>query len=265
MPSDKEAECRLVIDTARERGLYLRLLGGLAVKLRCPSATYRTLSRGYADVDYVGYHKQAIEIKRLFQDLGYVGNKRFNALQGRKRLMFAHLEKDCDVDIFLDVFEMCHKMNFANRLELDDYTIPLADLLMSKLQVVQINDKDIKDIFSILHDHPVVSGADKDGIDLRHLVKVAADDWGWHMTMRSTIDKCLSLSDNYVVENSKDNVAGKLRQIKQAIDEAPKTARWKLRAQVGERVRWYELPEDMGAVKAAGRDEAAEAGKPQTG
>ncbi len=254
MPSDKEAEARLVIDSARQRGIHLRLLGGLAVKMHCPSATYRTLSRGYADIDYCGYHKEAMEIKRLFQDLGYVGNRRFNAMQGRKRLMFAHVDKDIDVDIFLDVFEMCHRINFAHRLELDDYTLPLADLLLSKLQVVQINERDIKDIYSLLHDHALGVATDKETIDLPHIVKLTADDWGWYMTVRHTIDKCLNLTDNYLTDETKDNVLGKLRQMKEAIEASPKTPRWKIRAQVGERVRWYELPEDMGAVKEAGRE-----------
>jgi hypothetical protein len=264
--ADKETEARLVIDAARERGIYLRLLGGLAIKFHCPSATYRSLSRGYADIDYCGYHQQAIAIKRLFEDLGYVGHKRFNAMQGRKRLMFAHVDKDMDVDIFLDVFEMCHKLNFAKRLELDDYTVPLADLLLSKLQIVQINERDIKDIFSLLHDHAIDATSNKETIDLSYIVKLASDDWGWYMTIRNTLNKCFNLADGYLDGETRPNVVGKLQQLKEAIEAAPKTMRWKLRAQVGERVRWYDLPEDMGAVKEAGRDDASEATRnPQSG
>ena len=258
MSADKEAEARLVIDAARERGIYLRLVGGLAIKFHCPSATYRSLARGYADIDYCGYHRQAIAIKRLFEDLGYAGNKRFNAMQGRKRLMFAHLDKDVDVDIFLDLFEMCHKLNLARRLELDDYTVPLADLLLSKLQIVQVNERDIKDVFSLLHDHALGAATGKETIDLPYIVALTSDDWGWHMTVRNTVDKCLNLTDKYLDGEAKPKVVGKLMRLKEAMETAPKTMRWKLRAQVGERVRWYDLPEDMGAVKEAGRDEAAE-------
>src|SRR5574337_638723 len=114
----------------------------------------------------------------------------------------------------------------------------------------------------MLHDHVLGGPGERESIDLSHIVRLTADDWGWYMTIRTTIDKCRNISDSYLVDVDKQSVLDKLAWLKQAIEEAPKSARWKLRAQVGERVRWYELPEDMGNVKAAGRDEAAQASKP---
>jgi len=77
------------------------------------------------------------------------------------------------------------------------------------------------------------------------IIRLTADDWGWYMTVRGTIDKCLQLSDTYLAGAEKENVVGKLQQIKQAMEASAKTLRWKMRAQVGERVRWYELPEEV--------------------
>ncbi|MFQ6001868.1 MAG: hypothetical protein ACE5LG_09425, partial [Anaerolineae bacterium] len=151
MPA-REEEARRVIDAARERGVYLRVIGGLAVKLHCPSATHRELSRTYGDLDCVGYRSQREEISRLLEDLGYEPNRRFNALQGHRRLLFENPELGFDVDVFLDVFPMCHELNFLHRLELDEYTVPVADLLLSKLQVVQLNEKDIKDTYALIED-----------------------------------------------------------------------------------------------------------------
>jgi len=253
----KEHESRRVIDAGRERGIYLRVVGGLAIKLHCPSATHRGLSRGYADIDYVGYAKQSIPIKRLFEDLGYFPHRRFNAMQGRTRLIFAHPDKQIDVDIFLDIFQMCHKLSFSNRLHLDDYTIPLSDLLLTKLQVVQLNEKDVKDIYSILYDHEVAYSVDKEVIDAGRIVDICADDWGWYKTVMMTLDKCLGMTDKYLSGEEHGKVEARIEQLKQDIEAAPKTVRWKLREAVGEKVRWYDLPEEVAAVKAEMKETAA--------
>lgn len=243
--SFKEQEARRVIDAATERGIYLRVIGGLAVKMHCPSADYRALSREYGDIDYVGYHDQGKAIRRLFEDLGYVPNRRFNALQGRKRLMYFHPEGKCDVDVFLDVFEMCHKLDFDNRLHLNDYTIPLPELLLSKLQVVQMNEKDVKDIFSILSDHELTASSDPEAIDQEYILRLCCGDWGWYRTLIDSIEKCCAMAPDYLEEPRRGIVVDKLQRLRRLMEERPKSLRWKMRARVGERVRWYQLPDEI--------------------
>ncbi|MFQ6014773.1 MAG: hypothetical protein ACE5NP_04960 [Anaerolineae bacterium] len=243
--SFKEEEARRVIDVAREREIYLRVIGGLAVKMCCPSADYRALSREYGDIDYVGYYSQSKDIRRLFEDLGYVPNRRFNALQGRKRLMYFHPEGKCDVDVFLDVFEMCHALNFEGRLHLHDYSIPMAELLLSKLQVVQMNEKDLKDIYSILTDHELGPPGDQEVIDQKYIAKICGDDWGWYKTVTLTIEKCEEMADDYLQGEDKEKVSGQLRQLRELIEKAPKSFKWKMRARIGEKRRWYELPDEI--------------------
>ena len=40
--------------------------------------------------------------------------------------------------------------------------------------------------------------------------------------------------------------AAQIAALRQAIDDAPKSTRWKLRARIGERQAWYNDPEEMG-------------------
>jgi hypothetical protein len=254
MTGTRADEAKRVIDGARERGVHLRVIGGLAVKIRCPSAQHRALARAYGDVDLVGYRSQRAEIGRALVELGYEPNERFNALQGHRRLLFVHPDGTYDVDVFLDVFPMCHELNFVGRLEKDTYTVPLPDLALSKLQVIQLNEKDVKDLYALIEDHDVGRGDDPELVDLGYITQLCGNDWGWYKTVSMNIDKIILLADEYLAEDdAKDVIVARLQRLREEIEAAPKSLKWKIRARVGERVRWYELPEDMeGETQEAG-------------
>lgn len=240
-----EDEAKRVIDAARGQGVHLRLIGGLAVKLHCPSAEDRELSRTYGDLDCVGYRSQREKISRLLEDLGYEPNRRFNTLQGHRRLLFESPQLGFDVDVFLDIFPMCHQLNFLHRLELDEYTVPVADLFLSKLQVVELNEKDIKDTYALIEDHEIGETDEREAIDSRRIARLCGDDWGWYKTITMNIEKIVALADDYLAGEEKELVTGRLRRLHQIIEEAPKSMKWRMRARVGEKVRWYDLPEDV--------------------
>ncbi len=247
-----EDEAKRVIDAARGQGVHLRLIGGLAVKLHCPSAEHRELSRTYGDLDCVGYRSQREKISRLLEDLGYEPNRRFNALQGHRRLLFDNPQLGFDVDVFLDIFPMCHQLNFLHRLELDEYTVPVADLFLSKLQVVELNEKDVKDTYALIEDHEIGETDDREVIDSRRIARLCGDDWGWYKTITMNIEKVVALADDYLAGEEKELVTGRLRRLHQIIEQAPKSMKWKMRARVGEKVRWYDLPEDVDHLQGAG-------------
>lgn len=240
-----EEEVRRVVDAAEERGIPLRVIGGVAVKLHCPSAEHRSMARTYGDVDFIGYRRQRTEVSRLMEDLGYEPNRQFNILQGHRRLLFDHPELGYDADVMLDVFVMCHELNFVGRLEVDEYTVPIEELLLSKMQVIELNEKDIKDSFAMLVDHDIAEVDDRDIIDSRFIAKLCSDDWGWYKTLTMNIDKMVDLAPDFLDEKEREVVVERLGRLRRIIEEAPKSMKWKMRARVGEKKRWYELPEDV--------------------
>jgi hypothetical protein len=236
-------EAKRIFETSSQRKVTLRLLGGMAVRMRCPSTQISGLKRKYLDLDFVGLSKQSREVGKLFEEMGYEPRARFNALMGGKRLIFNDLINERRVDIFLDIFEMCHKFDFKDRLRLDEYTLPLADLLATKLQIVQINDKDFRDIVSLLIDHDLGS---KEGeiINGEYLAGLCANDWGVYKTFSMNLSKVLAAAEGYSLDSSQISlVKSKVEALAKEIEDVPKTLSWKLRARVGERVPWYELPE----------------------
>ncbi len=237
-------ETKRILSAAEERGVALRLLGGMAIRFLCKSAQTDPLTRKYVDVDLVGHAKQSKQIKALFTDLGYTPRNRFNAMHGDKRLIFNDVDHERRVDIFLDVFEMCHKFNFKDRLEIVSHTLSPADIVATKLQVVQMTEREYKDLICLLLDHTVGMTDDLGVINGAYLARLASDDWGIYMTFKQTAQNLLSALDGYALTSEQQQVIrDRVRQLLAMIEEAPKSMRWKMRARVGEKVPWYELPE----------------------
>lgn len=240
----KDEAIRL-IQAADISHINLRLIGGLAVKLRCPSAGHRSLERKYADVDFVTDRNGSIELPVFLTQMGYTPNKTFNTLSGDHRQLYYDLERQRQVDIFIGDFAMCHKIPLQSRLQVDAITIPLAELFLTKAQIVQINDKDVLDLYAMLVDF-AISDHDGDTINGARIADLSARDWGLYTTISVTLDllkERLPLSK--LDPAQRQTVSERIIALQTMMDQAPKTTAWKLRAKVGKRVRWYDLPEEV--------------------
>jgi len=236
-------EAERVLQAADAEGVVLRLFGGVSFWFRCPSARFPSLQRKYVDVDFMGHAKQSREIKQLFVSLGYVSRDKFNAIQGYRRLIFNDMANQRRVDVFLDIFEMCHSFNFRDRLEVDAKTIPLADMLVTKIQIIDANEKDLKDAVSLFADYDVGSG-DKEMINGAYIASLCAGDWGVYKSFTMNLDRLLAkLNDLSLEDNIKASIRARVDKLRSLIEDKPKDFRWKMRARIGERVKWYELPE----------------------
>jgi len=249
-------EAERILRGAEAKGITLRLLGGVAVSERCPSASEPPLSRRYVDIDVIGKRKEVAKINQLFKELGYKARERFNALHG-SRLIFNDIKNQRRVDVFLDVFEMCHKFDFKNRMNLEAKTLPMSDLLSTKLQIVEINEKDMKDILAILLDHDLSAEEIFDRVNGKYIAKLCAEDWGIYKTFTVNLAKVPEFASRIGLEEaSRKRAIERAAALSKTIEETPKSMGWKMRAAVGERKRWYELPEadkevvDSGAAVA---------------
>lgn len=244
-PMTLDEHARIIIDAAREQGLTIRVIGGVAVRLRAPSALHRSLQRPYGDIDMVGKLKEAQKYGSLLEGLGFEPNRPFNILNGSSYLRFDHAAHAVHVDIFLDKLEMCHSLRLLNRLDIDDFTLSLSDLLLTKLQIVHLTEKDIRDVVALLLDHPVEDPSqDTDTVDADRIATICAADWGWYRTVTGNLARCRNWVDRYLDGDNKTIAIERIDALRDAIDAAPKSVKWKLRAKLGDKVKWYELPED---------------------
>jgi hypothetical protein len=241
--SDSVAEGKRIAEAAAERGLPLRVLGGVAVAILCPSSRRPPLQREYADIDFATIGPAKNGVVELMEALGYAGDREFNMLHGHRRLYFWDEINQRQVDIFVDEASLCHRIDLKGRIEAVPLTVSLADLTVLKLQVVETNQKDYLDICAIFADHDLSD--DDSGINSAHIANLTASDWGLWRTLGIVAER----SEQFALElpgfPAGESVAGRLRRLRKELDTVPKTRGWKLRARVGDRKRWYELPEEV--------------------
>jgi hypothetical protein len=241
--ADVVSEGQRLLARAAEAGVPLRLLGGVAIRLRAPRELLPAFRRTYADLDFVTAKKEAGRAAELFRNEGYEPHVAFNALHGKERLLFFDVDHDRQVDIFVGAFAMSHKIPLDARLEVDPVSIPLAELLLTKLQIAQLNEKDIRDALALLEGHPV-GDADGETVNAGRIAALCAADWGLWRTITGNLDTCCALAPGYEVPNRAE-VEARLQELLHRIEAEPKTRSWKLRAKLGDRKRWYELPDEV--------------------
>lgn len=238
--ADIVEEGRRVLDATRDAGLTVRLLGGVAVHMRSRGLP-PALSREYKDLDFASSKKSSGDLQKLLRDMGYEPHVGFNAMNGKERLLFYDNPNGRQVDVFVSSFRMCHEIPLEKRLPIDDDTVPLAELLLTKLQIIELNEKDVRDTVALLLEHDVTD--DDAGVNAPHVAELCADDWGLWRTISHNLETLRSRLDAYDVD--REAVSSRVSSIQERIETAPKSRSWRMRAKIGERKRWYELPEEV--------------------
>jgi hypothetical protein len=243
--ADVVEEGRRLITLAEQENLPLRLLGGVAVRLRGSEIGHPAFERSYADLDFAVGKGSSRRTASFFEEVGYVPHVAFNALQGNERLLFFDDTNGRQVDVFVGAFSMSHKIPLADRLELEPVSVPLAELLLTKLQIAELNEKDVRDALALLHEHPV-GDEDGDTVNAARAAVLCAADWGLWRTITGNLETTLDRLDAYALSaDERSAVAQRVQALLDRIEAEPKSRAWRLRARIGERKRWYELPEEV--------------------
>lgn len=238
-----EEAVRLVA-AAEQDGVLARLLGGTAIQIVARAAGRTEFAREPLDIDMICGRDAGSAMAAVLRDSGYRADEQFNAFNGHRRLLFFDDPHERQLDVFVAAFSMCHALPIGERLGLESLTLPLAELLMMKLQIVELNTKDQTDIFALLlcadvgdHDRGVLNG--------RYIAKLCAADWGLWRTVTLNLERTHRALAGLGTGGSHVVIRDKVARLEAMIEETPKTRRWRLRAKVGERVRWYEEPEEV--------------------
>jgi hypothetical protein len=276
-PADEPAMVtagRSLVASAAARSIPVRLLGGVAIWIRASAAARAALGRAYPDIDLAAHKKQSRQLRAVLESQGLEPERVFNATHGARRLLYhappaqpdalaAHpdgLPGPADgpsggpaargggwhVDVFLDTFEMSHTLDLGTRLEAEPETLAAAELLLTKLQIAEVNRKDLSDAAMLLWDHEP-AGRDGPGeLNTARMAKVCGEDWGLYTTTTGNLAACADLLSELVpAKPDRARIAGRIGAITGALQAAPKTVGWRMRAKVGRRVRWYEVPEEV--------------------
>jgi hypothetical protein len=236
-----------VVTEANNRGVPLKLLGGQAVRLLCPLFPHR--ARVDQDMDFASVASAKRGVIDFLGELGFLGDQRFNTLHGDRQMYFTTPDGKTTVDVIVDRLHMCHVLDFRDRIDRMPHTLDVTDLLLSKLQIVELNRKDVHDLLHLLSAYEVREGDEPGTIGLDRVCKIVGEDWGWWRTATGNLDKLVQLgggehSDLIPDARNFDPIA-QAGRIHEYADSCKKSLKWKLRSKVGDRVQWYELPEEV--------------------
>ncbi len=261
------AEAEKLVGGAQKRGIVLRILGALAIYIHSrhvPGALsiYERIKRFgegkpmFTDLDLAAYSKQRKKVMEYFEkELKFKYDMMMRVLWAGKRLIYFHPKDYYHVDVFFDKLEFSHDVVFGNkpgkgRLELDYPTISLADLVLEKVQIHQINLKDIVDLMVLFYGHDVCDRHERECIDGKYVAKVLADDWGFWYDATNNLRRVKHFTEKYFSEGKlsgeeRDRIIGRVDRLLNMIDEEPKTKRWRKRAKAGTSKPWYREVEEV--------------------
>jgi hypothetical protein len=252
-PEDPLTDALRIVRGAVDGGIGLKLLGGLGVRIVCPD--YPPRLRRDQDIDFACLSKERKAVSAYLEQAGCQGDRRFNNLNGDRQMYFT-APSGRPIDVMVDRLTMCHTLDFRPSFRKLPYTVDVVDLLLSKLQIVELNEKDARDIVQLLSCMPIAApgarSAASDGqlaIDSDRFLSVLASDWGWWRTVTGNLDKLpglLSERPHLAQPGMPFDPARQALQLRQLAESTPKSMKWKMRASIGDKVRWYELPEEVG-------------------
>jgi hypothetical protein len=250
-----------IVEEAEKRGIIIRILGASAVKIHSMDAEelYKRLrrlnsDRSFTDIDLVGYSNQRAEIRQLMEKhLSFNISRQFLLLHGKDRLLYYHPQNLYSVDIFFDGLYFSHTILFGKigngRLELDKPTIPVTDILLEKLQIHQINEKDIKDIIVLLRSHGL-GYIEDDMINLHRLSSILGDDWGFWMDAVDNLRKTIRYAEEYykqsiITREEWEDVVRKSSELLDFLEKCQKTEKWEKRARKGIKEKYWNDVEEV--------------------
>ncbi|HEY9152563.1 MAG TPA: hypothetical protein VIN60_06725 [Anaerolineales bacterium] len=237
-----ENELKRILKAADESGIILRVIGSLGFQMHCPKFGFlqAAMGRAYTDIDFAAYSKQTKQIQELMSKLGYKENREVFIVSEGERSIYEKPEAGLHLDVFYEKLDFCHTIFWAGRLEIDSPTIPLAELLLEKMQIVQINEKDIIDTIMLLLEHSL-GDSDKEIINIKRIAEICGNDWGFWRTVTMNLEKVRVLAQGYsqLTAEQKSRVESQVNEAMARIEKEPKSLAWRLRARVGDRVKWY--------------------------
>lgn len=258
------ADALKIIEEGEMRKITLRLLGALAIKIHSEefSELHGKLkrlgceNRVFTDIDLIGYSKERVKIRTLMEDvLGLKYSEQFMLIHGKERLLYFHPGNLYHVDVFFDKLKFSHDIDFSSsqekgRLSLDYPTISLADLMLEKLQIHEINEKDIKDLIILIRAHELGENNQKETINAKRVAEALADDWGFWYDAKTNLDKVKLFAEKYhrdgiLASRDFDDLRQKINKMLAFIDAEPKTKNWKKREKVGTIKKWWRPVEEV--------------------
>ena len=240
-----ENELSIILDACENAGILTRVLGSLAFQIHCPQYRYLQTTP-YGDIDLASYGKYSRQIRDIMTNLGYEENRKIFVLSEARRALFYKSANNLRVEVFYEMLDFCHTIQLRDRLEYDSPTIPLAELLLEKAQIIHLSEKDVVNIIMLLLEHPV-GEINNETINIKMIARLCTEEWGLWRTTTINLNKVKHFAQGYaqLTSEQKSKVESQVNEILLRLYAEPKSLAWKVRDQMGDRVQWYKDVDDV--------------------
>ena len=231
-----------IVEEAEKQGALLRLLGSVAFSIHCPEyGNFQgKAQRHFTDLDFAAYFTDNQRIRKILEIMGFEEDRETAVVYARSRLVYNHPNTGLHIDVFFDKLDFCHPIPWASRLEADSPTIPLAELILEKMQIIQLNEKDVIDTIMLLREH-AIGDKDKETINAIQISSMCSKDWGLWRTVTMNLHKVVGISGEFpwLIPEDREVVQSRINQLIGLINSAPKSLKWTVRSKIGDKVKWY--------------------------
>ncbi|HUL27601.1 MAG TPA: hypothetical protein VLW44_17725 [Streptosporangiaceae bacterium] len=260
-----QSEATAIVAAASDRGVTLRVVGSAGIRLHCaaPGPLMDALDRPAKDIDFVVPQRQRKGMRRLLEERGYVIDRDLLIAMEGRRYSFEHREHGTEIDVFVERLSFCHTIELAGRLERHPVTIPIEELLLQKVQIVEMTTTDLIDASVLLATHDVASPGDDqaaagqppaagEAVDAAYIARLLARDWGFHHTATRNLARVRqSVAGPSAIGVGAGGAARAERGVGRllgAIDAEDKSLAWRMRDKIGERKQWWQDVDDREAT-----------------
>ena len=263
--ADLQAEAVTIVTEAGRAGITLRVVGSAGIRLHCggPGPVMDLLNRPAKDIDFVVPEKHRKGMRRYLEERGYLIDRDLLIAMEGTRYSFRHAEHGTEIDVFVERLDFCHTIEVASRLHRHPVTLPVEELLLAKLQIVELTMTDMMDIAVVLATHHVgagqagagqagTGGDEAEAIDGGHIARIFARDWGFHHTatrnlarIRQVVGRDAGID---ISEQANARVQDGVTALLAAIEAEPKSRGWRIRDRIGERKQWWQDVDDKEAT-----------------
>jgi hypothetical protein len=255
--ADLSAEAVRIVSEAGEAGVTLRVTGSAGIRLHCnaPGRLMDLLGRPAKDIDFVVPEKHRKGMRRYLESRGYITDRDLLIAMEGTRYSFTHAEDGTQVDVFVERLNFCHTIELRSRLSRHPITLPVEELMLAKLQIIEMTMTDIMDVAVILATHRVggePSPSDPETIDGKHIARLLSGDWGFHHTATRNLARITEMvGASAAVDIGREcnaQVHDGVRKLLAVIDAQPKSLAWRMRDKIGERKQWWQDVDDKEAT-----------------
>jgi len=235
-------EAQRVVIAATEKGIDIRVAGSVGVHMHCPKSRDWMVLPTLPVIELVGRQEQGESLVALLAHLGFEPRMRLFEMRGVRHFIIHKAKSDLVLHVFLNAYEVFHRVEFLEVLTREAVTLPPTHLLLSSLQVVDANEMFLREVGALLAEHDLGVGSQPETLDASHVTDVCAEDWGWFRTATTNLDMLMQVLPFWKDLPDRDKLRDRIGRLRKSIEGAPKSIRWQMRARVGEAVRWYQTP-----------------------